>query len=464
MKKLSVIAIIVALVLCFSVVAFADITVTVGDVTVEKGTEFVEVPLVLSNNTGLLGLSFTLSYPDDGLLHEGGVAGTTLQSLDLQLSQNLNPIRFIYAGLSADDVTNGTLYTVTFAIKDTNAIAEYDIIGKYELAYNATNPDEDIPVTFIPGKISVVEPAETVTPVGVSLLLDGSIGVKYNVEYDAELVDTIALKASIANSDDSTNTPKTVDFTLNDDGTAYAVVYVPAKDIDNVTITATAEATLKAGGTATTDFGNVTVPQYIKKLEELAKTDATYATALDVVHAMETYCAYADNYFNKGSLASIELTDAEKSAINELTEPGKTEGDITSLKFYASSLILEGRVTLRHYFKINGQDFNPEEYTVTGGTALQYAEGTTNYVYTDIENLSPSELSEQKTVTVARGDKNIKIYFSALNYAALVINDEEEDNEWLIDLAKALYRYSVKADAYAKPIEPGDNEIGNQEW
>ena len=135
-----------------------------------------------------------------------------------------------------------------------------------------------------------------------------------------------------------------------------------------------------------------------------------------------------------------------------------------NVQFYTYSNYTPDYTILQYIYKINGQDFNPEEYTVTGGTALQYAEGTTNYVYTDIENLSPSELSEQKTVTVARGDKNIKIYFSALNYAALVINDEEEDNEWLIDLAKALYRYSVKADAYAKPIEPGDNEIGNQEW
>lgn len=293
-------------------------------------------------------------------------------------------------------------------------------------------------------------PIGSIKETGISLYLDGGIGVKLHFEYDAELIspESLVFNAIFRNSKDYSVTQKEVSLTLDADGkSAYVIFYVPAKDINTVSISGTLMGETVSGTTAQLDrVSEITVPTYIEALEEKAETDSSYANVLDVVHAMETYCAYADAYFNNTEIEDITLTDAEESAISEIAHPSITDKTLGDIEFYSTSLLLEGTVTLRHYFKVTG-DIDLTDYVVDGGSELTLSDGSVGYAYIDIENISANELGVQKTVKITNNGETTEIVFSPLNYVKLAYND---DDTALKNLVRALYRYGVKATEYTE--------------
>lgn len=103
--------------------------VTVAAVTAEAG-ENVEVPIVLSGNTGICGATLSVTY-DEALTLTGIVKGDALSSLTMTKPGNMsaNPFRLVWDGTD-NDTTNGTLAVLTFT-----APAEagtYDVTVSYE--------------------------------------------------------------------------------------------------------------------------------------------------------------------------------------------------------------------------------------------------------------------------------------------------------------------------------------------
>lgn len=285
---------------------------------------------------------------------------------------------------------------------------------------------------------------------GVSLLLDGKIGVKVYYEYDSSVidVDTLAFSAAIKNSNDSSEREITLPVNLESDGkTAYSIIYVNPKDVDNITVVPTITATRLSDSTTITlsDIPELSVKTYIEEYKKAAETNEVYKPYFKLTSALETYCHCADVYFdaNKTETEAIILTDKEKGSLERAmsfaTVTNKTGG---ALVFHSSSLILEESVTLRHYFKVSS-GIKLEDLTVEGGSPLQYPKNSTEYAYVDVENIPAHKLSEFKTVTVNYGDKSCQVKFSAINYSAITMNN---NNVELSNLTKALYRYSYEAD------------------
>ena len=110
-------------------------TLTVGNITAKAG-DYVEIPVNITNNPGLLGMTFTMSYDDSVLLVDWVDAGAdnVFRGLSLQepakykdgcnlvwYGSSLRTVKdgeaMLICGYIADDVPAGT-YTVTFSGDD----------------------------------------------------------------------------------------------------------------------------------------------------------------------------------------------------------------------------------------------------------------------------------------------------------------------------------------------------------
>lgn len=100
-------------------------TITVGSVTTcaENG---ITVPVSISKNAGLMGLTLQIKYDSDVLALTGATKGTALRNLAFTRgAMNENPATFIWDG-SSEDTSNGQILLLTFAIVDTTA-SEYTV-------------------------------------------------------------------------------------------------------------------------------------------------------------------------------------------------------------------------------------------------------------------------------------------------------------------------------------------------
>jgi hypothetical protein len=162
MKK-QLISIILMLAALLSLVGFSasasdGVTLTVSEVTAAPGAE-VEVPILLSNNTGLAGLKVSVAY--DSVLTLIGVEFNSAISEMMTAPQpytNPQPIAMISP---LDDTTaNGVFATLTFKVSET---AEAGYKASVSITYE---PDDvfdgtftNVPLTVINGSVSDDAPA-----------------------------------------------------------------------------------------------------------------------------------------------------------------------------------------------------------------------------------------------------------------------------------------------------------------
>ncbi|MBQ7897080.1 MAG: hypothetical protein IJ323_01520 [Clostridia bacterium] len=283
---------------------------------------------------------------------------------------------------------------------------------------------------------------------GMSLVLDGKVGVKITAT-----VDETVKNLTLANV---TGTDNYVGFTNNE-----AIFYVNPKDVATAEISF--DVTYTDAEDEETESYTITVAEYVGKLQE-TETDAT---TLALVNAFETYYTAAAAYFDDTAadaevldvLTSDELADLISKRSRARVETENLEVEF-GLIFHSTSLLLEDDTTIRHYFEIVGGDTMEAvdiesiilpAYKVEGGSELALASSTSDakYAYTDVSGIPSNALSEAKEVTVKFADESesaaITVTFSALDYVELSLEDE---NAELRDLVKALYRYSAASDAY----------------
>lgn len=302
-------------------------------------------------------------------------------------------------------------------------------------------------------KIPFVALDSVVSYIGHSLLLDGSIGVKALIEinYDAVDVDFLAAEVTLKNSDNDTELVQTLPVHIESkEKIAYVVVYIPPKDADNIVISMMIKYRTVNGQNLTyTDIPDVTVFDYIDSFKELAKTDDELAKALNIVNALEVYCDCADKFFDKTItiVEEIVLEKSEEENIKGLFSPVRTpDKAIGKLDFYGSSLILEGEIAIRHYFKINGET-DISTYNVDGAEGLKSSENKDGFFYIDVKNIYVDELADKKITTISYGENKMTIVFSPIDYIALTYKC---DDEKLSNLSKALYRYYIGVKAYTE--------------
>ena len=101
--------------------------VTVGAVVARAGKD-ITVPVSISNNTGLAGLTLSIGYDSSVLTLTGATKGDALANLDLTNPDDMsaNPAVFLWDGLDADN-SNGNIVMLKFKVADSAAIGVYPI-------------------------------------------------------------------------------------------------------------------------------------------------------------------------------------------------------------------------------------------------------------------------------------------------------------------------------------------------
>ena len=151
------------------VVHASGIQLEVGNKSIIQGTgtESVEVPLVLSNNPGILGMTLQVTYTE-GLTLTNITLGDALSKLAYTPPGNYtdNPFTLLWDGLADVDSSNGTIATLTFDVPK-DEIKTYSITVTPNGVFDSNVTDIGLSVTN--GAISVTEkPKENFTGLSIS--------------------------------------------------------------------------------------------------------------------------------------------------------------------------------------------------------------------------------------------------------------------------------------------------------
>lgn len=180
----------------------------------------------------------------------------------------------------------------------------------------------------------------------------------------------------------------------------------------------------------------------------------------DIAQAMLNYGAAAQIHFkhNTENLANGEFADGWNSGIDvsKLAKYSpKYEGNLpTGVTFYGSSLIMEDRTTIRHYFKMDEQTAANVQISMYG-QPLQLVKNGSYYVV-DITGVDAANLDYMFTVDLTDGENTFRVYYSALGYVYQVLSMDSYKGTSMEQLAQALYLYNRAVD-----LEP---EIGDDEF
>lgn len=430
----------IALICVFTVSAVAE-----SDVEFSLSSEFAapgeEVELTLSVSTSKAINSIALSgfkYDTDALEF------IAFENYDYIKSQSVLSPTFdkdkmaIVIGLKKA-AYNTDICTLRFKVKE-GAKPSTVTISATPLAKNSSTV---LASSFKAGEV-ILSP---VSVKGTSLVLDGSIGVKTYVSLDLSRVDAATVKANTSFYD--TNFKETVDSCKTDviydseKELYYFVANIAPKDADNIEIRYSLEYKLKGDDTLyTVSASPVSIPEYVEEFNQLANDDpaSEYGKAVDLVNAMDSYSKYADSYFeNSQALEDVALSDKD---VEWVTDP-KAEGAVSGIELYGTSLVLEDRTTIRHYFKVtDGFDASKYSFKVDGVVKTPVIKQGTDLVYVDIEDIEAHNLSKVFTLNVS---DSMMVEYSALNYVKLAISSE---NSRLANLVKALYNYYKNANEY----------------
>ena len=133
--------------------------ISAESVTVNKGTGEVTMNIRVVNNPGIMGAVLKVSVNDEVLGVSGankvGFPGLTLTAPGSAATSSPYTFMLDSLELSADDKKDGTLFTITFKIKDTSVTGKYDVKlscnqgGIFDENYN------DLEVTFVNGSITI---------------------------------------------------------------------------------------------------------------------------------------------------------------------------------------------------------------------------------------------------------------------------------------------------------------------
>lgn len=157
--------------------------INIGDVTATGG-ETVEVPIILSGNSGICGANIVISY-DKSLQLTGITKGSALSSLSMTKPGSIvsNPFAVVWDGMEADS-TNGTIAILTF--KTPSNAGKYSINVSYDEGDIVDGTLSPVNVTLKNGSITVEDSA----PVSGTTITIGSVTAKPGESFTVPVIIT----------------------------------------------------------------------------------------------------------------------------------------------------------------------------------------------------------------------------------------------------------------------------------
>lgn len=119
-------------------------------VTVSPGATGVKVAIFIRNNPGILGMTLTVSYDESVLTMTGASNGSATNVLTLTKAKTLHSgCNFVWDGqeLAPEDIEDGEVLVITFAVAAAAAPGEYPITVSYK------------PTDIVDAELNIVAPA-----------------------------------------------------------------------------------------------------------------------------------------------------------------------------------------------------------------------------------------------------------------------------------------------------------------
>ena len=187
-----------------------------------------------------------------------------------------------------------------------------------------------------------------------------------------------------------------------------------------------------------------TIHDYI----ELTREQSDDPLLVALVEAMSDYgsCAQAHFRYDTDSRAAI-LGDLESVTAEDLAgyAPKLSTSGHSGLTYLGSSLVLRSETAIRHYFSLDEGEIGDYSFKV-GGKELTPVQGDQGW-YVEIPDIYARYLDKTYVLTASGAEGKIfTLRYSALSYAKNVL--EKNEDPTLMDLARAVFRYSQAADAY----------------
>lgn len=194
--------------------------------------------------------------------------------------------------------------------------------------------------------------------------------------------------------------------------------------------------------------------------EMLASDNLSY-NDYDLLCSLLNYGGYAQEYFNHntGNLAyeGIYPEDDNPMLITSVPWSFSAPTADIGLKYYGSSLLLESKVTLRHYFTITG---NEDIETIREKYKIYKTKDGTEFkpyirngmLCVDIKDIYAYDLASnyyehQVKIENIQSKKTIYVSYTPIDYVGYVLDNRAEDTA-LANLVKAFYWYAEQANWY----------------
>ena len=174
-----------------------------------------------------------------------------------------------------------------------------------------------------------------------------------------------------------------------------------------------------------------------EEMKELARAAELYGTAVQV------YFNYKTDQLKTEDIAEM------KAAADAISIPRSCDEVLTGtlpdgVKKRTKTVMFESDNTLRQYYYIDDESIGNYTFTLNDDTVEPERAESGKY-YVDQPNIASGLLSKEYTFIVSDGTNTFKISSSALGYA---YDRQHNGTQYMVNLAKLLYRYSLAADAY----------------
>lgn len=290
-----------------------------------------------------------------------------------------------------------------------------------------------------------------------SLLLEGSIGVKFYVKLSEYIINDIENITATIDYYGSTYDVELVKAENTVDGALYTVkFYVAAKEMNH-------PITLIITTPDQSESITRTVKDYVDFVNE---NPEDYASCINLINEMYNYGEYSRAYFEKAEITpNPDLSNVEVTISNSYTPIKK--GNVTGITLNASSLLLESNTTVRHYFKLaDGASISDYTFTVNGARVTPVEKDGLYYI--EVNNIIARSLGKLDKTVVTSATESMTITYSPLSYVKLALENRAESDPALANLVKALYKYYVAASDYfadiTDDIVPSEDESKPSIW
>jgi hypothetical protein len=170
----------------------------------------------------------------------------------------------------------------------------------------------------------------------------------------------------------------------------------------------------------------------------------------ELAEAILNFGSYAQKllkYDTSSAVVTDKLSDVTKNDVADYKAVKK--GKVSGITYIANGLGLEADTALDTYFLLDdGEDIADYSFTLNGKQVAPREDGNGIYII-EIDGIKAKDLGKENTILVQKGKEKLEVRASALSWSQQVLGSKGFDTA-TVNMAKMVYRYSQKADAYFK--------------